>query len=53
MIPSLFLHLTNLVENTEHQTREYKQRCAAEIVSALIQSSKHWKYDMVHLVKLL
>jgi hypothetical protein len=40
-------HIEKLMEDREPGTRETSQRCVAEIVAALIRSSKHWDFDRV------
>ena len=40
-------HVERLVSDTSHDTHETSQRCAAEMIAALIRGSKHWHYDKV------
>ncbi|XP_066249765.1 proteasome activator complex subunit 4B-like [Euwallacea similis] len=41
LLPRFLPHLRRLVEDKQ----ESNQRCAAELVSAIIRGSKHWTYD--------
>ncbi|KAJ8979647.1 hypothetical protein NQ317_001354 [Molorchus minor] len=43
LLPIFTPHLKRLVQ----EKQESNQRCAAEIISAIIRGSKHWEYDKV------
>lgn len=47
MLPPFLKHIEKLVQEKE----ESNQRCATEIISAIISGSKHWSYEKVEKLK--